>query len=108
MNILLLCWICATLNRNKVNPLQCTSTDGDLYIPHTLSEFLRLRRLKFFFNTLVLELYYDLRKQLSISFNVMVETAYNIEDLVLRKGDIILNKDQNGNGNGNGKDKNNP
>ena len=38
-----------------------------------------------FFNTLVAKLYYDLRKQLFSSFNDMVESAYCIEDVAIRK-----------------------
>lgn len=36
----------------------------------------------------------------------MVESAYCIEDVSIRKGDIVLNKDKNGNEND--KDKNKP
>ena len=57
-----------------------------------------------FVNTLVPELYYDLRKQLFSSFNDMVESAYCIEDVAIKKGDIVINKDIRGYGNG--KDKN--
>lgn len=36
----------------------------------------------------------------------MIKSAYRIEDVAIRKGDIVLNKDKYGNGNG--KDKNKP
>ena len=36
----------------------------------------------------------------------MVESAYRIEDVAIKKGDIIINKDKNNNGNG--KDKGKP
>ena len=52
------------------------------------------------------ELYFDLRKKLFTSFNDMVESAYRIEDVAIKKGDIIINKDKNNNGNG--KDKGKP
>jgi hypothetical protein len=63
-------------------------------------------KIDIFVDTLVLELYYDLRKQLFTSFNDMVESAYHIEDVAIKKGDIVINKDKNGNGHG--KDKNKP
>ena len=55
---------------------------------------------------LVLELYFDLRKQLFTSFNTMVESAYRIEDATIKKGDIVINKDKVNNGND--KDKGKP
>ena len=59
-------------------------------------------KIDIFVNTLVPELYYDLRKQLFSSFNDMVESSYCIEDIAIKKGDVVINKDIRGNG----KDKN--
>ena len=52
----------------------------------------------------MLELYYDISKQLFSTFNYILEIPYHIEDFSIKKGDIVLNKDKNGNENG--KDKN--
>ena len=49
------------------------------------------------------ELYYDLRKQLFTTFNDMVESAYRIEDVAIRKGDIVLNQDTRNHGKDKGK-----
>ena len=50
------------------------------------------------------ELYYDLRKKPFTSFDDMVESAYWIEDVSIRKGDIVLNWDTRNHG----RDKNKP
>ena len=45
------------------------------------------------------ELYYGLMKQLFTKFNDMVERANHIEDVSIKRGDIVLNNDENDNGN---------
>lgn len=55
-------------------------------------------KIDIFVNTLIPELYYDLRKQLFTTFNDMVESAYRIEDVAIRKGDIVLNRDTRNHG----------
>ena len=39
------------------------------------------------------------------SLNTLVESAYRIEDVAIKKGDIVVNKEKNNNGNGKDKDK---
>ena len=84
----------------SVTYLQCWRSLYSRY-PLQLSD---TEKIDLFVNTLVLELYYDLRKQLFTSFNDMVESAYRIEDVAIRKGDIVLNRDTRNHG----KDKNKP
>ena len=36
------------------------------------------------------KLYYNLRKKLFTSFNDIVESTYHIEDIAIKKGDIVL------------------
>ena len=69
-------------------------------------QVLEAKKIDIFVNTLVPKLYFDLRKKLFTSFNDMVESAYRIEDVAIKKGDIIINKDKSNNGNG--KDKGKP
>lgn len=69
-------------------------------------QVLEAEKIDIFVNTLVPELYFDLRKQLFTSFNTMVESTYHIEDVSIKKGDIVINKDKANNGNG--KDKGKP
>ena len=52
-------------------------------------QLLEREKIDIFVNTLVPKLYYDLRKQLFTTFNDMVESAYQIEDIAITKGDII-------------------
>ena len=82
-----------------------------IYLQHWQSLYSRVpcqlserEKIDIFVNSLVLELYYYLRKQLFSSFNDMVERTYHIEDVSIRKEDIIINRDTRGNG----KDKNKP
>ena len=47
----------------------------------------------------MLELYYGLTKKLFTTFDDMVERANHIEDVSIKRGDILLNNDENDNGN---------
>ena len=62
-------------------------------------------KIDIFVNTLVLELYYDLRKDLFSSFNDMIERMYCIENVIIKNGNIVINRDTRGNGNGKDKSK---
>ena len=65
-------------------------------------KILKNEKIEILINILVPELYYDLRKQVFSTFNDMLESAYHIENVAIKKGDIVLNKGMNENG----KDKN--
>ena len=60
-------------------------------------------KIDIFVNILMPKLYYDLRKQLFTTFNDMVESAYQIEDVAIRKGDLVLNWDTRNHGKDRGK-----
>ena len=54
-------------------------------------QFPKWEKIDIFVNTLIPELYYDFRKKLFTSFNNMVKNAYHIEDVAIRKGDMVIN-----------------
>ena len=60
-------------------------------------------KIDIFVSSLIPELHYDLRKQIYLTFNDMVESAFRIEDVAIKKGEITISKDKS---NGNWKDKN--
>ena len=93
----------ATMKQHQGEPfvtyLQCWRSLYSRY-PHQLPEW---EKIDIFVNTLVPKLYYDLRKQLFTTFNNMIDSAYWIEDVAIRKGDIVLNWDTRNHGKDRGK-----
>ena len=61
------------------------------------------KKIDIFVSSLIPELHYDLRKKIYLTFNDMVESAFRIEDVAIKKGEITISKDKS---NGNWKDKN--
>lgn len=100
-----LCCIYVPSRKFKANPSLYICNVGELYTLNILDNFLR-KKIDIFFDILVPKLFYDLRKKLFNFVNDMVESAYHIKDVAIKKGDIVLSKDKGGNGNG--KDKNKP
>lgn len=75
-----------------MNPLSHSCKDGGNYIEGIHKNFLRMKRLTSLSIILFLELHYDLRKKLFFTFNDMMESSFQIEDVLVKQCEITLNK----------------
>ena len=57
-------------------------------------QVIEAEKIDIFVKMVILEVYFDLRKYFVTTFNTMVESAYHIEDVAIKKGDIVINKDK--------------